>query len=90
MSDNNNKTGLEEQKEESESVNALRNFVTSKEGKDNDTVAYRNLLLAFKHDAENEYKRIAKMQRNTNSRRWRKEASAKVVRNNKEKLQEIG
>ena len=30
------------------------NFVTNKEGMDNDTVAYRNLLFAFKHDAENE------------------------------------
>jgi hypothetical protein len=63
MSDNNNKTGLEEQEEEeeSESVNALRNFVTNKQGMDNDTIGYRNLLLAFKHDAENEYKRIAEI-----------------------------
>jgi hypothetical protein len=42
-------------------VNALRNFVANKEGTDNDTVACRNVLLAFKHDAENEYKRIAEI-----------------------------
>ena len=42
-------------------VNALRNFVTNKEGTENDTVACRNLLLAFKHDAENEYKHIAEI-----------------------------
>jgi hypothetical protein len=48
MSDNNNKTRLEEhEEEESESVNVLRNFVTNKEGKGNDTELIKHRVTAI-------------------------------------------